>query len=148
MWFHEKIRYGGFFRGVLKFDPFMFKITTILFLIALSVLAGVHLLALRFFLYWHYPWLDLPMHVLGGSVVALSTFAFSNLHVPGAYLVPVSVIRVMSVVVVVVIAWEVFEVWAGVTMVGNYWLDTSLDIIFGLLGGLTGYFVAKRVHAL
>ena len=43
----------------------------LLFGLASIILAVTHIISLELFLYWRYWWLDLPMHILGGSVVAL-----------------------------------------------------------------------------
>lgn len=124
----------------------MHKTNTMLFLLALSTLAVVHIVSLKLYLYWYYLWLDVPVHFLGGICVSLGLFSFAELHVPGAQWATRSLWRALCFVVLVMIAWEVFEVWAGVPMQANYLGDTTLDLIMGFLGGLTGYGIAKRMQ--
>jgi len=119
-----------------------------IFLVALSVLAGVHLLALKFFLYWHYIWLDVPMHVLGGAITVIGVFAFRDLGVPGFASILNSPILILFFLLAVMVAWETFEVWAGIPMEANYRFDTTIDIVAGLVGGWVGYAVASRLKAL
>lgn len=126
----------------------MLSPNTVIFLVALTTLAGVHLLSLQLFLYWYYVWLDLPVHFLGGIVVALGMFAFRDLHVPLARYVAPYFARVTIVVVLVMITWEVFEVWAGIPIMANYRFDTALDMLTGFAGGLLGYYVGLKMSSL
>lgn len=126
----------------------MLKPTTLVFLIALSILAGVHFIALELYLYWHYVWFDLPMHLIGGSVVVLGVYALSELSVPPFKIIASSGLAILCFLVAVMLAWEVFEVWAGIPIEDNYWFDTSIDIVMGFLGGAVGYFVANRLREL
>jgi len=40
---------------------------------------------------------------------------------------------------VVGVGWELFELWAGIPVVEDYILDTTTDLIMGILGALSGY---------
>lgn len=123
----------------------MVKLNTMLLLISLSVLAAIHLIALELYLYWYYLWLDVPVHFLGGVVVTLGVFAAYELKLPLARWVSGTFWRVLTVVWLVMIAWEVFEVWAGIPILENYPYDTALDLLMGCLGGIAGYYLAKRL---
>ena len=57
----------------------MLQLTTIIFFIAFSLLALIHVIAIRLALYWHFLWLDMPVHCLGGIVVALGFFTLRDL---------------------------------------------------------------------
>ena len=126
----------------------MLQLTTVLFLIALSTLAGVHILASKLFLYWHYVWLDLVMHFWGGACIALGLFAAADLRIPTAKQISESLFRVLVFAVFVMVAWEYFEVWAGILIEDNYTFDTTLDLITGFLGAIIGYYVAKKIRTL
>jgi hypothetical protein len=126
----------------------MLKTNTILFLVALSILAVVHMVALELFLYWRYLWLDVPVHILGGIVVVLGAYTFNELKLPLAHFLVANVWHTFTFVVVVMIGWEIFEVWAGNTVFGNYFFDTALDLAAGFTGGLVGYLLAKRMQTL
>jgi hypothetical protein len=122
------------------------QLTTIIFLISFSMLAGIHALALQFSLYWHFFWFDIPMHFFGGAIVALGFFTlrdlklFSNKHL--------TIAKVLLLVLCVAFVWEGFEIFAGVPIESNFVLDTSLDIVFGLLGGFVGFSIGKNLRAL
>lgn len=111
-------------------------------------MAIVHLIALQLYLYWRFWWLDIPMHVLGGAVAAFGVFAFRDLSLPGFGLLAKRLCLVMLFVVLVMIAWEVFEVWAGIPIQDDYVLDTSIDLTMGFIGGLLGYVVARNLDKL
>ena len=87
----------------------MLKLPTIFFLIAGSILAVIHVISLELFLYWKYLWLDIPMHALGGAVVALGLFTLHDLwpRYPKRLLYP---IPVLLLVLLVAMGWEVY--WA------------------------------------
>lgn len=123
----------------------MIKPVTIIFLIAASVLAVTNYLAIELYLYWYYPWMDLLTHALGGAVVALGIFCLNDFwpRLPKRFQ---SFTSVMSFVVVVAVFWELFEIWAGISIgTPGYAVDTVLDLIMGLSGGLIGYFVGKSI---
>ena len=118
----------------------------IFLLIASAVLAGVHWSALMLDLYWQYLWLDVPMHALGGAVVALIPFALVTLRVrlPERFL---RLTPVLLLVLIVGLIWELFEHFTGATFAAqNYAFDTTLDLIFDLIGGYIGYIVGSRTR--
>lgn len=123
-------------------------LSILLLLIASSVLAALHILALEFYLYWQYPWFDVPMHFLGGVIVALSVYAMLDFGLP----LPkwsVTLLTVLVFVFIVGVIWEVWEVLAEVsTRERNYTFDTTLDLVMDMLGGVLGYIIGSRTHTL
>lgn len=107
-------------------------------------MAVTHILALEFFLYWRYLWLDVPMHILGGVVAALGVFVLSDLRAP----IPQHWFKfwpVLISVLVIAILWEIYEIKIGVLILDNYRLDTAADLSFGLLGGVIGYLIGSKL---
>ncbi len=125
----------------------MIKLNTVFTLAAASVLAVVHVLSLQFFLYWHYLWLDIPMHALGGAVVALAIFVPYDFGapLPKRWLQPLSV---LLMVLLVALSWEVYEIMIGIPFGEDYAADTVSDLAAALLGGIVGFIVAKRFNEL
>lgn len=124
----------------------MLQLTTIIFLVASSTLALIHTLAVHLFLYWRFPWLDIPMHAFGGMVVALGFFTLRDLRFfPNKML---HLVSVLALVLFVALCWEAFELIIGVPIIGNYYLDTAADVSLGLLGGLVGYIAGNSVRKL
>lgn len=123
----------------------MIKPNTIFFILTASTLAVTNYLALEFYLYWLYLWFDMPMHFLGGLTAALGYLALRDFFPR----LPKTLFRIsltLSFVFLVAVAWELFEVWAGIPLhEPDYILDTLMDLCLGLLGGAVGYFVGKRV---
>lgn len=122
----------------------MLTLPTVFFLIAASVLATVHVLSLELYLYWQHLWLDIPVHMLGGATVALGVFAIHDLtkKFPSRLLYP---IPVLLFVLIASLAWEVFEIKAGVPIEANFAVDTMIDLIMDMLGGVIGYVVAYSI---
>lgn len=115
------------------------------FLSALMTLALVHILALKFFLYWKYTWLDIPVHVLGGVCVALgfSILPYLRINLPSRY---ATFFAYMTFVLLVGLAWEVFEIMSGMNSIDEYFLsDTLLDLSMDLCGGWLGYTLMRRI---
>ena len=133
---------------VLKCAPLsMLGPNTLVFLVTISLWAVVHFIALELYLYWHYVWFDLPMHIIGGAASILGVYSFAELRVPlFAHLK--AALPLFVFLIFVMVAWEVFEVWAGIPMLDNYRLDTTIDILMGFVGGIIGYVVAKRLDTL
>lgn len=122
----------------------MIQTNTMLLLVTSSVWAVTHVLALELFLYWRYQWFDLPMHFLGGVVVALCFFSLRDFRVP----VPKRWYRLVPVtlgVLIVALVWEYYEVFIGIPIEPNYEIDTLSDLCMGTLGGMVGYFIASRI---
>ncbi len=126
----------------------MIKPVTPIFILSFFMMAVFHFLALELFLYWRYLWLDIPMHILGGCVVALGYLSIRDFF-PKLKPKWFSLFYVIAFVVIVAVLWEIFEVVIGVTFdESRYVIDTIADFIFGLLGGFIGYFVATKIREL
>ena len=116
-----------------------------LFVTLLCVLALTQLFAVFFSLYWVYLWLDIPMHALGGAVVALGylslaeRFAFSR----AARGLGVTLLATLCIG----LGWEAYELATGaffqdVAPLG----DTALDVLMDLFGGAAAYALAEYVR--
>lgn len=120
------------------------KINTLLFLITGSVLAVSHYLSIEFALYWRYLWLDIPVHFIGGVTVVLVLWTLRDLRAP----LPRGVFTLWPVIIFTLIiagVWEIFDWQAGIDVIaGGYLADTALDIIMGLLGGVTGWWIGSQ----
>jgi len=108
--------------------------------VAVAALAVFHSIALEFHLYWRFLWLDLPVHMLGGIWAGLFVFWLRILM----RLTP-SVAWGIAVALVFGVAWEIFEVAAGLPRESSYALDTSLDLLIGRYLKLLQVFLANRV---
>lgn len=86
-------------------------------------------------LWYPYPWLDIPMHLLGGFAV-------------GSFLLALFGRRVWPFVLLmtaVAVGWEIFEYVSGITAGElGYWLDTGHDLLDDALGALAAYYVARK----
>ena len=123
----------------------MKKITTLVFTIVLAVLAIIHLTALEFYLYWNFLWLDIFVHCFAGAIVALGIFAvfdfFPNLPTRWLGFWPV-----ISGVLIVGLAWEVFELLGGGIMIeANFKVDLITDLIMDVVGGVIGFFIGRSI---
>lgn len=125
----------------------MLQLTTIFFLISFSLLAVLHYLSIKLFLYWRLWWLDIPIHFFGGAVVALGVYTLRDLRIiQNKWL---TLPMVLLIVVGVALVWEVFELYAGVTVIdSSYYLDTAIDLCMGLAGGVIGHFVGRALRSL
>jgi glucan phosphoethanolaminetransferase (alkaline phosphatase superfamily) len=111
-----------------------------LFLGLAVVFTLVHNFAVFASLYWYYSWFDIVMHVWGGILVSLGVFALSSLR---SVRIKPTIKITLGVLALIMIAWEVFEYTAGLYNPDTYIFDTAKDIIFGLSGGLLGYFLLQ-----
>lgn len=125
----------------------MLKLPTVFFLISFSFLAGIHIIALQLFLYWKFQWFDIPMHFLGGIVVALGLFTLHDLKlvIKKRHL---QIFPIVLLVLTVAMLWEVYELLIGIPIESNYVVDTLTDLSMGLLGGLVGYGIGSSIKKL
>ena len=117
------------------------------FAVGLALLGASHAAAVAFSLYWTYPWFDIPMHALGGAVVALG-FLVAHValrHGAGDW----GFWTTLAFVLVVGTLWELFEFWGGINgpQEPDYIADTILDFAMDLLGGAVGYFIYAKTRA-
>jgi hypothetical protein len=120
-------------------------LTLLFLLITVATMGIVHHVAIQFFLYWHFPLLDMPMHLLGGIVAGLGYLVFAEMTnlVPQRFctLVPVLVVTFLVGTV-----WEVFEYYAvGVPINIS---DITIDYGFDIVGGVIAYVLAKHLRTL
>ena len=114
--------------------------------IIISGLFLVMLLALSVFvfdpthLYYELPWLDIPMHILGGFGVASLTAAILTYRGK-----KVSLMSLFIAYSIVAVSWELYE-YAKDFMTRdkwNGWYDTSKDLFDGALGVVVLYWFSK-----
>lgn len=103
-------------------------------LVLAALLASIHLYALPHFWYWYYPWLDLPVHLLGGMFMATAVIGVLGKYRPGVFL---------AAVVAGSLGWEVFELLINVDREANFALDTSLDLLMDTFGIVLPYAMAR-----
>ena len=120
-------------------------------ILGLSALISVlHFIALEFHWYWRFLWFDIPMHFIGGFLVGLAAIwlvFFSG------YIRRVSVFSKRGALVYALLAgigigivWELFELGANVPTEQKYILDTTLDLIFDLVGAYGAYVFAVHLN--
>lgn len=110
--------------------------------ILILIIGILHISAMEFYLYWTFPWFDIPMHFLGGLWVGVTSiwFFFFSGHA-GKFTSQLTTRNIFTVsiasVIVIGILWEIFEIYAGVPMLtADYPLDTSVDLLVDILGAI------------
>ena len=92
-------------------------------------------------LYYELPWLDIPMHVMGGFGVAsfvMSVVFYSKQKI--------SLVQVLILYLCVAVGWELYEL-AGDLMRStqwNGWPDTLADVFNGGVGAMIAYYLLKK----
>jgi hypothetical protein len=120
------------------------------FFSALVVLAAAHIAALELYLYWTFPWFDIPMHFLGGVTFALG-YSILPLFRAGLWPARFEGMRwYLATVLLVGIAWEFFEYFGGISLTteSSFALDTMLDLVMDLCGGFLGYYIVRSTRTL
>lgn len=83
------------------------------------------------------------MHFWGGVLVALGVTTLATLKI--LYIRP-NLKSVLLILFIAMISWEIFERMAGLYSADTYVFDTAKDMLMGLLGGLTGYFLLHKYN--
>ncbi len=108
--------------------------------VLLALIASVHIVALKLYLYWYFPLLNRLVHLAGGVWAALIVIWLLTI----LYRRP-SFMLTLSLVLTIGVCWEYFEVFLGMTGEVGYALDTVLDLLMDTLGGIAGYVFANRM---
>jgi hypothetical protein len=113
-----------------------------LFVTSLTVLF-LHLKGIDNEFYWSYWWYDIPMHLLGGIVVAL-VYAWLQMSFPK--IPQVSWKSILVAIIFVGVAWEVWELFVGDTVLSDdgYFLDTIKDLFDDIIGAFITYFIINK----
>lgn len=92
-------------------------------------------------LYYELPWLDIPMHIMGGFGVASLMIAIANYQHK-----KVSFLAVLCVYFLVAVGWELYEFVHDVALSfpWNGWFDTLSDIFNGGIGASIAYYLLKK----
>ena len=123
-------------------------------LLAMILVALLHFLALHFYFYWQLWWFDIVMHFLGGIVVGLGAMwalmGYSRYR-GSLFTARQTLVFVLCATFLVAFSWEIYEFQFGLFDPTDYGVDSSLDIVMGLLGAIVarGYALnlSKKAHA-
>lgn len=93
------------------------------------------------YLYYELPWLDIPMHILGGFGVAVLVESILEKNNK-----KVSYTKLFVVYMVVAASWELYEYINNLTnfLPQNGWFDTVKDIIDGFIGMNVAYLFTRK----
>ncbi len=110
----------------------------------LAATASLYLLGFALYLYWVFWWYDIVLHILGGAWVLLAVMwvfaTFGKAHTWAS---------LIGIVILIGVAWELFEALIGAPRETKYVLDTSLDLLMDVFGAALGIlFVRRRVAML
>jgi hypothetical protein len=117
-----------------------------IFFVGITV-AVLHKIALSFSLYWTIWWFDIPMHFLGGALMALITLfiiydsKFFNFSVKKPIVIFSAAI---GMTLIIGLSWELWELYMGFTDVYKDQIDTMADLINDTLGAITVYLYSKN----
>lgn len=94
-------------------------------------------------LYYELPWLDIPMHILGGLLIGGLSINLLKIQNRSRL---ISLTHVALYVVFVAAIWEVYEYLRGVIdydSVSDYF-DTVTDLINGIIGAVLAYKIWQK----
>lgn len=92
-------------------------------------------------LYYEIPWLDIPMHIMGGFGVASLALSIANYKNKNS-----SLLGVLAMYACVAIGWELYELAGDIVhhSLWNGWSDTISDFINGTIGAYCAYYLLKK----
>ncbi len=106
--------------------------------------AVTHALLEYFSLYWRYSWIDVPMHILGGVFLMLIVGSFTVMRVLSRRFIDTPLFVVLMVGVLLV--WEVFGIWRYGGLKPDFWTDSTVDLICGVIGLGIGYYLVRALR--
>lgn len=86
--------------------------------------------------FYEFPWLDIPMHILGGYLIGIllvSLSIYNKTFINKQFF--------FWVLFIVMVAWEVYEYKRGAVLYDKLfdYVDTLKDVVFGYLGAYIAY---------
>lgn len=117
----------------------------LLLFVTTITLGIVHIVSLELYLYWQYPQLDVPVHILGGVMIAFAVFSAAELFAwfPERYL---ALTPVVLFVLIIGLVWEFFQIYADISLLGpGLGWDIVGDLICDVIGGTLGFAIATRL---
>ena len=117
------------------------------FFITSVIVAVLHYISLKYYLYWTLPWFDILMHTLGGFLVALFIIFILNSYGRIEELKKHKVfllLLIYGLTLVVGLTWELWEVFVGFTDTFNDLGDTILDIVMDIIGAAIAIVYTKK----
>jgi hypothetical protein len=103
----------------------------VLFIMANLVFNKIHL-------YDYFYWLDIGMHIWGGMMFIWSWYHF---HTDGGFrkMIYKPFVHPLLALGILVVGWELYRFLLKNIIVEDYALDTTIDILVGLSGGIIAY---------
>ncbi len=123
-------------RGILKF----MKISRAFLVVSLAGLVlFLYAIGLVLEFHWRVSWYDHVVHILAGATASLTIFSLQIMH-RMAKRASTLFIGTLLVSLIVGGLWEIFELSVGITSTAShhYAFDTTLDLIFDVIGGFLG----------
>lgn len=98
-------------------------------------------------LYWIIWWYDIPMHFFGGLFTGLLVVYILLSYKKTAYIQTFKIILFsLLLTFLITILWEFYEYFIKTILAGEKFdlIDSSSDILFGMIGALQAIFIYKR----
>ena len=118
---------------------------------AVIIFLIIHILFMLLGAYNYFSWLDIPMHFLGGAIVAYTATLFlkhlKKDHQIEIYEKWISLIVIVSFVALIAVFWEFLEFFLKEFFGANTQPsigDTMADFFFGIVGAVVGWFAYGR----
>lgn len=113
----------------------------LLFSILALVIGVLQVLGERFYLYWHWRWFDIPMHILSGFFIATALYIILSYRVPPRPYTLKLFLLIYVVTLCIGLWWEYFEYSQHLIYAARhaYRVDTLKDIIDDSVGVLLSF---------
>lgn len=115
--------------------------------ISTILISFFHWAALKFYFYWTIEWFDIFMHVFGGFLIGLIAvfllLRFLSEEVRNN--LKISFLLMISFVLIVGLAWELWEIFVGFTDIIDDRIDTIVDLIMDFIGGYLAFIYARKL---
>ena len=106
------------------------------------VFAVAHAGFVYFLLYWYVSPLDIVMHVGGGALLVITWYIIARAGLFSSYLQS-PILHPLCVLMAAIVIWEIFKYAIGSVVAEDYILDTVIDVVSGLSGGVAAFLVYR-----
>jgi len=107
----------------------------------IAAMAVLHHLSLEYKLYFKVHWLDVFVHFIAGMGIVfliIGIFHYSRSPRIQAFIYKKECLLIIGALLALSIGilWEIFEIWVGVIFASSYFMDTFIDIVADVSGGV------------
>jgi len=117
------------------------------FFLLSALIAVLHYISLKLFLYWTIWWFDILMHFLGGFLISIFIifvlYSYTNFESLKKHRILLFGL-IIGLTLVVGLTWELWEIFVGFTNTLKDLNDTIMDVVMDTIGSISAIYYSRK----